>query len=176
MNKLLVSALVSIDLAATAASLTMAQTPNPSATAGAQTHHGMRHDQAPRAFTLPGERVEARLAYIKTALKITDAQLPQWNAFADSLRKQAAERDQRIKKWRAQAGQRTERQQPTAISRLERRQQFHAAAVVSLNERLAVQRPLYAALSADQNQVADEVLAPRGRHGRSHHRGSYRGA
>jgi len=33
------------------------------------------------------ERVEARLAYLKTALKITDAQQSQWDAFASVMRK-----------------------------------------------------------------------------------------
>jgi hypothetical protein len=32
-----------------------------------------------------GKRIEARLAYLRTALKITDAQQPQWNANADVL-------------------------------------------------------------------------------------------
>src|SRR5450755_491058 len=34
----------------------------------------------------PGQHVEGRLAYLKTELGITDAQLPQWNAFADAMR------------------------------------------------------------------------------------------
>ncbi len=33
-----------------------------------------------------GEHVEGRLAYLKAELKITDAQTPQWNAFADAYR------------------------------------------------------------------------------------------
>lgn len=176
MNKLLVSALVSIGLSAAAASLTMAQPAYPSAQPGPQAQQGMRHHQGQRAFRLSSERIEARLAYIRTALKITDAQQPQWNAFADTLRKQAAARDKRMQEWRAQAGQRTERTQPTAISRLERQQQRLAAAAASLSERLAVQKPLYAALSADQKLVADEVLAARGGRGGRHHRGMHRGA
>jgi hypothetical protein len=102
----------------------------------------MQRFEGKRAFSLPSERVEARLAYIKTALKITDAQQPQWNVFADTLRKQAAEGDKRMQAWRAQAGQRTERQRPTAIARIEREQQRHAAAVVRLNELFAVEKPL----------------------------------
>ena len=53
-----------------------------------------------RAFRSPTERVEARLAYIKTALKITDAQQAQWDGFANVLRKQARDMDQRIQKFR----------------------------------------------------------------------------
>jgi LTXXQ motif family protein len=174
MNKLIASTLVSIGLTAASASLAMAQTVSPPATDGAQARHGMQHSEGKRAFSLPSERVEARLAYIKTALKITDAQQPQWNAFADTLRKQAAEGDKRIQGWRAQAGQRSERQRPTAIARIEREQQRHAAAVVRLNEILAAERPLYAALTADQKPVADELLAPHGSHGMFRHGGMHR--
>lgn len=34
----------------------------------------------------PAEHIEGRLAFLKTELKITDAQMAQWNAFADALR------------------------------------------------------------------------------------------
>ena len=40
--------------------------------------------------------VEGRIAFLKTELKITDAQTPQWNAFADALRANA----QRIREMR----------------------------------------------------------------------------
>ncbi len=174
MNKLLVSALVSIGLTAAAAPLVMAQTANPPATAGSRMQEGARHQHHQRAFSMPSERVEARLAYIKTALKITDAQQPQWNAFAETLRKQAGARDKQVEAWRGQMAQRTERQQPNAIARLERQQQLHAAAVTRLNERLAVQKPLYAALTDQQKQVADQVLTPRHGQGRFNQRGRHR--
>src|SRR3954467_14986178 len=38
---------------------------------------------------MPFEHVEGRIAFLKTELKITDAQAPQWNAFADTLRANA---------------------------------------------------------------------------------------
>jgi hypothetical protein len=37
----------------------------------------------------PGQHIEGRLAFLKTELKITDAQAPQWNAYADALRANA---------------------------------------------------------------------------------------
>src|SRR6187551_3551132 len=74
MNKLILSALVSAGLAATAP-LSLAQ----SAGDGPQMRHDAQHHRQhePRPFSMPGERIEARLAYLKTALKITDAQQPQ---------------------------------------------------------------------------------------------------
>lgn len=165
MNKLITSTLVSIGLTAAAVSLATAQPVSPPAASGAQTQHGSQHQHAKRAFSLPSERVEARLAYLKTALKITDAQQPQWNAFADVARKQAGERDQQIEARRARMAQGAAPEKPTAIARMERKQQRHAAAVTRLNGLLAVERPLYAALTADQKAIADELLAPRGRRG-----------
>ena len=35
------------------------------------------------------DHVEGRIAVLKAELKITEAQLPQWNAFADALRENA---------------------------------------------------------------------------------------
>jgi len=79
-------------LAAAAPSLLLAQSAEPTAIEVAQAQP--QHRQ--RAFSMPSERVEARLAYIRTALKITDAQQPRWSAFADTLRKQASAMDKQV--------------------------------------------------------------------------------
>ena len=139
-----------------------------------QAQQGTRHHDGKRAFTQPSERVEARLAYIRTALKITDAQQAQWNAFAETLRNQARAADQRMQEFRAQREQGATRERPNAIARLEREQQRHAESATRINERLAVQRPLYAALSTEQKAIADEVLAPRRQGGHFGRGGSHR--
>ena len=164
MNKLILSALVSAGLAA-AASFSLAQT----AGDGPQARHdAQRHRQhEPRPFSLPGERIEARLAYLKTALKITDAQQPQWEAFANTLRKHARDTDQRIKARRAQVAQGHHDRKATAIERLERRQARLAAVSARLNDTLAAAKPLYAALSPEQQKIADELLGS-GRHRMRH--------
>lgn len=169
MNKLIMSTLIAAGFAA-AVPLTMAQTAGPESSAK-QGQHAKRFHHDNKAFRLPGERVEARLAYVKTALKITDAQQTQWDAYAGVMRKQAKEADARIKAHREKMAARTEHKRPTAIERLERRQQFMATASARIGERLVVQKPLYAALSAEQQQVADKLFAGRGgRHGgRGHH-------
>lgn len=156
MNKRMMSALVAAGFV-TAVPLGMAQSagPVPGATQGQHQrfHHGKQ------AFSLPGERVEARLAYIRTALKITDAQQTQWDNFAGVMRKQAKEADTRIQEHRAKMVAGTERKRPNAIERLERQQAFMATASARIGERLTVQKPLYAALSPEQQQIADKVLA-----------------
>ena len=136
-----------------------------------------------RAFRSATERVEARLAYIRTALKITDAQQPQWEGFASVLRKHAQGMDQRMQERRAKGqpgAQRPDFRNVSAIERLERTQQRMAQRSARLNEVIAAAKPLYATLSPDQKQVADAMLARQGgRHGgqhRQHHRGMHRGA
>lgn len=164
MKKSIVSTLVTLSLAAAAVPLAVAQSAAPSAAPQRSAH-------AQHAFRMPSERAEARLAYVKTALKITDAQAPQWDAFANVVRKQAQAADQRMQARRARMAEAKdgERKRPTAIERLERRQQFLTVAAARSGELLAVQKPLYAALAPEQQRVADELFAPRG------HRGFHRG-
>ena len=180
MKNTLLSTLVSAALVTVAAAPALAQSPGPggqgpvlSTVEGPQARHfTQRQHQGQRASRLPSERTEARLAYLKTALKITDAQQPQWDAFADMLRKQAREADQRVQALRTEAAGREKGAQPTAIERMERGQARLAAASARLNETLSAAKPLYAALSAEQQKIADELLTPR-RHGMSRHRGGH---
>jgi len=166
MRRSIISTLVTLSLAAAAVPLAVAQTAAPSASPQRSAH-------AQHAFRMPSERTEARLAYVKTALKITDAQAPQWDAYASVVRKQAQQADQRMQERRSRMERAKaaggERKRPTAIERLERRQQFFTTAAARSGELLAVQKPLYAALSPEQQRVADELFVPRG------HRGFHRG-
>jgi periplasmic protein CpxP/Spy len=155
MNKLLGTTLVSVCLAATTVSIATAQT-TPRADAPSASAHAQHH--AERPFSRPTERVEARLAYVKTALKITEAQQSQWDAFANLVRKNAQDREQRFKAMHPGESMHAGHQRPNAIERLEKAQTFHAEAVTRINQLLAVEKPLYAALSPEQQKVADVVL------------------
>ena len=143
-----------------------------------------------RSFRSPSERVEARLAYIRTALRITDAQQPQWEGFANVLRKHARDMDERMKQRHALMEERMKQRQAqgaqqgmqrpnvSAIERLERTQQMMSARSARLTEVIAAAKPLYASLSPEQKATADELLARRGRggHHQRHGRGGHRGA
>ena len=140
---------------------------------------------AQQQFRLPSERVEARLAATKSALKITDAQHTVWENFAGVLRNQARVMDTRFQEFRAkreaaraQGGQAAQRPTMTAIERLEMRQQRLAERQTRLNEVITAAKPLYAALSPEQKQIADGMLAQQGKggHRHKHHRGMHRGA
>lgn len=180
MNRVLRAAMISSCLVAFATSAgviaqTTAVPPPPGASAPDQ-------KMERRAFSRPTERVEARLAYIRTALKINERQQSVWDAYASEVRKNAQEMEKRFESMRSAmrgAGPGGPGRGPAdmapdghggsrlnANERLERMQSFHADALVRLNRRLEVQKPLYAALSPEQQKIADEVLASRGGPGR----------
>lgn len=169
MNKLLATALVSIGIAA-AVPAALAQTAGPAADGGRGQFAQRQFDQ--RAFRMPSERLEAQLAYISTALKITPAQQPQWDAYVNVRRNHATAMDRRIQERRAQMAQRSaDAQRPTFIERRERQRERLVGATQRLDELFTVEKPLYAALSAEQQRVASEVLLGGGRrHGGGHHR------
>ncbi len=119
-----------------------------------------------RTRPLPGERIEARIAYAKAALKITPAQEARWNALAEVLRNQARAMDDQHRARRATANQ----DQPLdALDRLQQRQAMLAAAATRMNELIEAARPLYAAFTDDQKKEADTLFS-RGGHG---HRGRW---
>jgi len=158
MNKLFRTTLVSVLVAASTASLAIAQTtPN----SDPRSVSGSPGKFADHPFSRPTERVDARLAYVRTALKITDAQQSQWGAYANLVRKNAQDMEQRFQSRQSGNTGWEHRQRPNAIERLERAQSFHAEAVTRINEILAVEKPLYAALSPAQQKVADVVMNPR---------------
>ncbi len=157
MNKLLGTTLVSVFLAATSAPVAFAQT-GPAAHAPSASRPA--HRLMERPYWGPAQRVEARLAYQKTALKITDAQQPQWDAYANFARKRAQEMEQRFKSRHSEKRWHEGHHRHNAIERLERKQSFLADAVTRINALLAVEKPLYAALSPEQRKIADLVLNP----------------
>jgi len=96
--------------------------------------------------------VEGRLAALKTDLKITDAQAPQWNRFADALRTVAKSMNGMF-----------ERMMPTVTAaswpaRLERHEKMLSAHLDALKTLKDAVDPLYAAFSDEQKKLADELM------------------
>jgi protein CpxP len=127
---------------------------------------------------LPSQRAEARLAYIKTALGITQQQTAQWNAFADVVRKQAKARDAKVEEMRAKweqhkDGQDANAPHPDLIAHMEMREKMLTAATANMSEYIAALKPLYASLSESQKEIAPQVLGHHGHdgHGDWHHMG-----
>jgi hypothetical protein len=172
MDKLLIATLFTAGLA-TAMPAAVAQTAAPE-TKAPQSRQAEKGRHAKHGFRLPSARVEARLAYLHTALKITDAQKPQWENFAAVMRKHAREADKRIQERRTRMAEGAKRQQLGAFERLERRQKAMAARAQRLDALVTAGKPLYAAFTPEQKQVADELLGARqGRGGHGRHRGMH---
>jgi hypothetical protein len=111
-------------------------------------------------------RIEGRIAFLRTELKITDAQAPLWDKVAAALR----ENDQtRRDAFTAMRGSRDQR--PTALERLERREKFAAQQAASTAKLRTALEPLYASMTDEQKKDADQLLGGgRGHHGRMGHR------
>ena len=96
---------------------------------------------------------EGRVAFLKAELKITDAQLPLWNAVADAIRANAKGMSEMTSGMMG-------RSQSTATlpEKLALREKMMTAHLEALRKFKATVDPLYAALSDDQKKTADEVL------------------
>jgi hypothetical protein len=96
--------------------------------------------------------VEGRLAFLKTELKITDAQLLLWNTFAEAVRDNAkAMADM-------QGGMMGASQSMTLPDKLAMREKMMTAHLGALRKLKATVDPLYAALGDDQKKTADEIM------------------
>src|SRR5215472_377802 len=96
--------------------------------------------------------VEGRLAFLKTELKITDAQLPLWNAVADAIRANAKSMGDMA------GGMMGGSQTATVPDKLAMREKMMTAHLEALRKFKAAVDPLYAALSDEQKKTADELL------------------
>lgn len=117
-----------------------------------------KHGHHERAAFQPGRHIEGRIAFLKTELKITEAQTPAFNAFADVLRANAKAMGERFQQMHG------DRDKPVnAVERLERRTQMMKQGAEASQKLLDAAKPLYAQLSDEQKATADELLS-RGRH------------
>jgi hypothetical protein len=96
--------------------------------------------------------VEGRLAFLKTELKITDAQMPLWNAVAEAIRANAKSMGA------MSGGMMASSQTATLPEKLALREKMMTAHLEALHRLKAAVDPLYAALSDEQKKTADELL------------------
>jgi hypothetical protein len=103
------------------------------------------------------DHVEGRLAFIKAELKITDAQTPQWDAFAASVHVNAKSMSDMHQSMAARQGAAT---LPERLAQEDKVLTEQLAALKNTEEALD---KLYGVLSADQQKLADGiVLGPMG--------------
>jgi hypothetical protein len=123
----------------------------PGAPGGGMMGGGMMHGGM--MSHMPPKHIEGRLAFLKTELKITPAQEPQWNKFADSVRgiaRNAQAATPPMKHGGAAAS--------TPPDRLAHYEKTLTARLETVRALKAAVDPLYASLSDDQKKLADELL------------------
>ncbi len=111
---------------------------------------------------VPGAMMDRRLAAVKAQLGITDAQLPQWNAFADAMRARVtamqAMRSQMMQQGAAASW-------PDRLARHEQRLSAHLDAMKAME---GPTRALWDALSDEQRRKAQTLMpGPMGMMGRA---------
>ena len=103
------------------------------------------------------DRVEGRIAFLRTELKITDAQASIWNAFADALRANA----QKLGAIRAaMMPQPVAGSQQTLAERLDVQERWLLARLEGTRAIKPAFTNLVDTLSDDQKKTANELLAP----------------
>jgi hypothetical protein len=93
-------------------------------------------------------RTEGRIAFLKAELKITDAQLPLWNAVADAIRANA----------KSDTPMMDTMSKGSLPERLVAREKSLTAQAEASRKFKSAVDPLYAALSDEQKKAADELL------------------
>ena len=116
---------------------------------------GMGAMGGPSATGAPAmvERMDGRIAFVKAELKITDAQLPAWNAFAGALQANAAKLNDLMAKMRQMGGT-----QPTLSQRLDNQEQALAARLDGVRAVRTAFAGLLGVLTDEQKKVAEEIV------------------
>jgi hypothetical protein len=96
--------------------------------------------------------VEGRIAFLKTELKITEAQSPQWNQFAEALRANA----RRMTETRGMMSQ--DGAAMSAPVRLDHMETMMTDMLESVRTTKAALTPLYAVLTDEQKKLADDLI------------------
>lgn len=97
------------------------------------------------------DHVEGRLAFLKTELEITEAQMPKWDAFTDAVR--ASVKDMTgMQRSMMHAGQ------EALPARIEQNEKALSARLDALRKIKATVDPLYASFSEEQKRTADQLM------------------
>jgi hypothetical protein len=113
---------------------------------------GMRGD-ASMCARMTGH-IEGRLAFLKAEIKITPEQESLWNGYATAVRNNAQAMTTSCTSMMSQSGDK----EASLPDRLDAHEQFMAAQLDALRATTKALKPLYAALSDTQKQVANQLI------------------
>jgi hypothetical protein len=105
------------------------------------------------------DRVEGRIAFLRTELKITDEQASAWNGFADALRANARKLAEVRASMMAKPGD-AQAKAATMAERLDQQEQWLLARLDGIRTMKSAFAKLNETLSDDQKKTATELLAP----------------
>ena len=104
------------------------------------------------------DHIEGRIAFLRAELKITDAQMSAWNAFADALRVNAKKLGEVRAAMMSRSGA---GQQPlTLADRLDLQEQWLVARLEGIRTIKPAFVSLFSTLTDEQKKTANELLAP----------------
>jgi hypothetical protein len=107
------------------------------------------------------EHVDGRLAYLKAELKPTEAQTPQWNAFADAVRdsqRKLADFCAAMKKAHETETDQDKAKPHSVLDQLAMMEKNMTAHLDSVRTVRAAAGPLFAVLTEDQKKTAEEIM------------------
>jgi len=108
-------------------------------------------------MAMMAKHIDGRLAFLKTELKITDAQLPLWNALAQAMRANATAMQAMPDAMMGMS------KAATLPDKLTERETMLTARIEAVRKLKGAVDPLYAALDANHKKTADEImLSPMG--------------
>jgi len=102
--------------------------------------------------------IEGRLAFLKAELKITSEQESLWNDYAAAVRDNAQAMTSRCVSMMSEGG----KNEANLPDRLDAHEQFMAAQLDTLRATSKALKPLYAALSDTQKEVANQLIRSMG--------------
>lgn len=105
------------------------------------------------------DRVEGRIAFLRTELNITEAQASVWNAFAETLRANAKKLGEVRASMMGKSGD-AQQSAATMADRLDRQEQWLLARLEGTRAMKAAFTKLNEALSDEQKKTANDILAP----------------
>jgi LTXXQ motif family protein len=119
----------------------------------------MSGGEGPMGQMMSPDRVEGRIAFLATELKLTDAQQPLWKAVADALRANAKAAKEMMASMpagmmSAETGGRT------PLERIALQERMLSARLGGLHRLETALKPFYSELDDTQRSVADKLLMP----------------
>lgn len=104
------------------------------------------------------QHVEGRIAFLKAELKISEAQTPQWNTFAEALRSNATRMSGMPAITMHGGGMGQDGASMSAPDRLDHMEKMMSAMLETVKATKAAFAPLYAVLTDEQKKSADQLI------------------